>query len=211
MASHTLEVGLRGTRNYVQGSQILARTAEIVARDHPGAVLASAKFTRITLLGVELVLGEGDAPSGGEEIGRGQLLAGDERLPVRWFEVPGPEAPRIEDVPGATSGLAPDGAGGGRADFAIAGSFESYLAAVIECVKALHAHRGERVSDIWFTALVGARLPVAPTYPTAGSLAVDLKIERMVEGRLQTLSVVETTGAGAPPAYQICFSCIIGD
>ena len=211
MASHTLEVGLRGTRNYVQGSQILARTAEIVAADHPDAVLASAKFTRITLLGVELVLGEGDAPSGGEEIGRGQFLIGDERLSARWFEVPGPEAPRIDDVPGATSGLAPDGAGGGRADFAIAGTFESYLAAVIECVKALHAGRGERVSDIWFTALVGARLPVQPTYPTAGSLAVELKVERMVEGRLQTLSVVETAGAGAPPAYQICFSCVIGD
>ncbi|MFM7694456.1 MAG: hypothetical protein ACKO7U_09195, partial [Actinomycetota bacterium] len=104
MASHTLEVGLRGTRNYVQGSQILARTAEIIARDHPDAALVTAKFTRITLRGVELVVGEGEAPSGGDEIGRGQFLAGDERLPVRWFEVPGPEAPRIEDVPGATSG-----------------------------------------------------------------------------------------------------------
>lgn len=211
MASHTLEVGLRGTRNYVQGSQILARTAEIVAREHPGAVLVTAKFTRITLLGVELVLGEGEAPSGGEEIGRGQFDTGDGRLQARWFEVPGPEAPRIDDVPGSTSGLAPDGQGGGRADFAIAGTFESYLAAVIECVKALHAGRAERVSDIWFTALVGARLPVTPTYPTAGSLAVGLKIERMVEGRLQTLSVVETAGDGAPPAYQICFSCVIGD
>ena len=211
MASHTLEVGLRGTRDYVQGSQILARTAEIVARDHPDAALVSAKFTRITLRGVELVLGAGDAPSGGEEIGRGQYQVGGDRLQARWFEVPGPEAPRIDDVPGATSGLAPDGAGGGGADFAIAGTFESYLAAVIECVKALHAGRAERVSDIWFTALVGARLPVAPTYPAAGSLAVELKVERMVEGRLQTLSVVETTGDGAPPAYQICFSCVIGD
>ncbi|MFM7552929.1 MAG: hypothetical protein ACKO7Q_08825 [Actinomycetota bacterium] len=211
MASHTLEVGLRGTRNYVQGSQILARTAEIIARDHPDAALVTAKFTRITLRGVELVVGEGEAPSGGDEIGRGQFQTGGERLAVRWFEAPGPEAPRIEDVPGATSGLAPDGAGGGRADFAIAGTFESYLAAVIECVKALHAGRGERVSDIWFTALVGACLPAAPAYPTAGSLAVELKVERMVEGRLQTLSVVETAGAGAPPAYQICFSCVIGD
>jgi hypothetical protein len=207
MASHVLEVGLRGTRDYVQGSQILARSAEIVAADHPDAVLVAAKFTRITRQGVVAVLGDGDAD--GEEIGRGRLDLGGERLEVRWLELPGPEAPRIDDVPGATSGLEPDGAGGGTCSFAIAGTFESYLAAVIEFVKALHARRGERVADIWFTALMGARLPVAAAYPTSGTLTATAEVERLVGGRLQTLSLVDTTGRGAPPRYQICFSCVI--
>ena len=48
-----------------------------------------------------LVLGDGEAPSGGEEIGRGQFDTGDGRLQARWFEVPGPEAPRIDERIGA--------------------------------------------------------------------------------------------------------------
>jgi len=209
MASHVLEVGLRGTRDYVQGSQILARTAEIVAADHPDAVLVSAKFTRITRQGVVAAFGADAAEGAGEEIGRGRFDLGGERLEVRWHERPGPEAPRIDDVPGSTSGLAPDGEGGGTCAFAIGGSFESYLAAVIEFVKALHAGRGERVTDIWFTALMGARLPVGDAYPATGALTATAEVERVAHGRLQTLSLVDTTGDGAPPRYQICFSCVI--
>jgi hypothetical protein len=209
MASHVLEVGLRGTRDYVQGSQILARTAEIVAADHPDAVLVTAKFTRITRQGVVAAFGEDAADGAGEEIGRGRFDLGGDRLEVRWHELPGPEAPRIDDVPGATSGLEPDGAGGGACAFAISGSFESYLAAVIEFVKALHAGRGERVTDIWFTALMGARLPVGAAYPEAGTLTATAEVERIAHGRLQTLSLVDTAGDGAPPRYQICFSCVI--
>lgn len=203
---HILDVGLRGTRNYVQGSQILARTAEIVAAEHPQAVLTSAKFTRITLKGVRLTFGDGDAA---DEIGRATFTDGDARIIARFHEVAGPDAPRIDDVPGATSGLEADADGAGSAAFAIAGGFESYLAAVIECVKAIHARRGEQVSDIWFTALAHAQLPVAPTYPATGTLTVTPKLARMVGERLQTLSLVDTDGAGAPPQFQILFSCVV--
>jgi len=210
MASQPLTVGLRGTRDYVQGSQILARSAEIVAAEYgPEAVLVTAKFTRITEQGVLLVVGDDSAEAGGAEIGRGQFAVGDERVAVRWHELPGPKASRIDDVDRSTFDLTLDGEGGGRTNFAIAGDIESYLAAVIECVKALHAARGTRVTDIWFTALMGARLPVGPAYPTSGSLTVTAKIERIVEGRLQTLSLVDTDGGGAPPPFQICFSCVI--
>lgn len=203
---HALVVGLRGTRNYVQGSQILARTAEIIAADHPQAVLVSAKFTRITLRGVRMVIGDGEE---GDEIGRATFVDGDARIVTRFFEVDGPDAPRIDDVPGATRDLTADDSGTGGAAFTIAGGFESYLAAVIECVKAIHARRGEQVTDIWFTALMGARLPVAPTYPHDGTLTVTPKIARMVGERLQTLSLVDTDGPGAPPQFQILFSCVV--
>ncbi len=201
-----LDVGLRGTRNYVQGSQILARTAEIVAADHPHALLTSAKFTRITLKGVRLVVGDGD---GADEIGRATFDDGGTRIVARFLEIDGPDAPRIDDVPPSTSGLEADAAGAGSAGFAIAGGFESYLAAVIECVKAIHAQRGEQVSDIWFTALAQARLPVAPAYPTTGVLTVTPKLARMVGERLQTLSLVDTEGKDAPPRFQILFSCVV--
>ncbi len=211
MAIETLTVALRGTRDYVQGSQILARTAELIAAasDTP-ATLVTAKFTQITDRGVIVALADTDAPDG-VEIGRAQFVNGAERQTVRYFEVAGPQAPWIEDVAKVTTGLVAATDGTGQADFAIAGTFESYLVAIIECVKAVHDRRGDQVSDIWFTALMGARLPIASVYPTTGVLRVTPKIERMVDGRLQTLSLLETESAtGAPPPFQICFSCVVG-
>ena len=56
---------------------------------------------------------------------------------------------------------------------------------------------------------MGAQLPLTSTYPTAGTLRLTPKIERIVDGRLQTLGLVDTTGPGAPPSFQICFSCLV--
>ncbi|MGI9117754.1 MAG: hypothetical protein ACR2JV_09005, partial [Gaiellales bacterium] len=210
MAVHTLDVGLRGTRDYIQGSQILSRTGELVEAEADGPVhLLTAKFTRITEQGVQAAFDEADAPDG-EEIGRAQYAWGGTRHTVRFFEVPGPLAPRIDDVPKVTSDLVAAADGTGACAFAIAGTFESYLVAVIEFVKAVHAHRGAAVIDIWFTALMGAQLPLAATYPTSGAMRLTPKIERVVEGRLQTLGILETDGPGAPPPFQICFSCVVG-
>lgn len=210
MTVETLAVGLRGTRSYVQGSQILARTAELIAAEAAEpALLVSAKFTKITDRGVLVALDAADLPAA-LEIGRAQFAIGEARRVVRFFEVEGLEAPRIDDVPPSTSGLVTSGDGGGHADFAIDATFESYLAAVIECVKALHAARGRHVTDIWLTALVGGRFPLASGYPRVGVLQVTPKIERIVDGRLQTLSVVDTEANGdLPPPFQICFSCLI--
>lgn len=209
MAVHTLDVGLRGTRDYIQGSQILARTGELVEAEADGpVVLVSAKFTRITERGVRVALDEGDADDGAE-IGRAQYDWDGTRRTVRFFEVDGPAAPRIDDVAKVTGDLVADAEGNASCTFAIAGTFESYLVAVIEFVKAAHAQRGAEVVDIWFTALMGARLPLAATYPASGALRLVPKVERVVEGRLQTLGVLETDGPDAPPPFQICFSCVV--
>ena len=209
MTVHTLDVGLRGTRDYIQGSQILARTGELVqAASATPVTLISAKFTQITELGVRVALDEADVVEG-NEIGKAQYAVDGERRTVRFFEIAGPTAHRIDDVAKVTSDLSVDAEHNAACDFAIEGSFESYLVAVIEFVKAAHAKRGEDVVDIWFTALMGAQLPLTATYPTTGSLRLTPKIERIVEGRLQTLGLVDTEGPGAPPPFQICFSCMV--
>ena len=209
MAVHTLDVGLRGTRDYVQGSQILARTGELVAAAEDGAVvLLSAKFTRITEQGVRVALDQAD-DADGEEIGTARYDQGGAVRTVRFLEVPGPKAPPIEEVAKVTSGLAVDPAGEASCDFAIEGTFESFLVAVIEFVKAAHAARADGVRDIWFTALMGARLPLAPSYPRQGRMRLEPRIERVVDGRLQTLGILRTDGDGAPGEFQICFSCVV--
>jgi len=209
MTVHTLDVGLRGTRDYIQGSQILARTGElVVAEAGEPVLLLSATFTQITERGVRVALAEDDVADG-SEIGRAQYAWGDGRRTVRFLEIDGPTAHRIDDVLKVTNDLVADTTGTASCAFSIEGTFESYLVAVIEFVKAAHAARGTDVVDIWFTALMGAKLPLAATYPGSGTFQLTPKIERMVEGRLQTLSVLETEGAGAPPPFQICFSCMM--
>ena len=208
MTVHPLNVYIRGTRDYVQGSQILGRTAELLAADS-SAQLVSAKFTQITERGVRAVFDDADA-GGALEIGRAQFVTAAGRRTVRFCEVAGDKAPPIDDVPRVTANLETDGKGTGSTTFAIAGTFESYLVAIIEFVKAVHAQRGDHVTDIWFTALMGARLPLGASYPQTGTLRVTPKIERIVDGRLQTLSLVDTEGDGnAPPQFQICFSCVV--
>ncbi|MGI9186026.1 MAG: hypothetical protein ACR2J9_00660 [Gaiellales bacterium] len=209
MTVHTLDVGLRGTRDYIQGSQILSRTGELVQADAATPVLLlSAKFTQITEQGVRVALDAADAVDG-NEIGKAQYEADGERRTARFFEVPGPTAHRIDDVAKVTSDLVVDAEHGATCSFVIEGTFESYVVAVIEFVKAAHAKRGEDVIDIWFTALMGARLPLTASYPTTGTLRLTPKIERIVDGRLQTLGLVDTDGPGAPPSFQICFSCMV--
>lgn len=209
MAVHTLDVGLRGTRDYVQGSQILARTGELIGAEADGAVaLVSAKFTRITEQGIVVALDEADVLEG-DELGRAQYDHDGARRVVRFAEVPGPKAPRIPEVDRVTSGLIVDPGGSASCAFAIEGTFESHLVAVIEFVKAAHAARADGVRDIWFTALAGARLPLAPVYPRTGTMRLEPRVERVVEGRLQTLGVLATDGDGAPPPFQICFSCVM--
>lgn len=209
MTVHTLDVGLRGTRDYIQGSQILSRTGELLQAEAVGPVeLLTAKFTQITEQGVRVALGDDDDVEG-VEIGKAQYATADGRRTARFFEIAGPPAHRIDDVAKVTADLVADAAGNASCTFAITGTFESYLVAVIEFVKAAHAARGATVVDIWFTALMGAQLPLDATYPTSGALRLTPKIERIVDGRLQTLGLVDTDGAGAPPTFQICFSCVV--
>lgn len=209
MALHRLPVALRGTRDYVQGSQILARTAELVTAESSGASLQMAKFTRITDAGVEVALDDGEGD--GSEIGTARFTTSTGSRTARFFEIPGDPAPTIEDVPHSTADLRADPGGSGGCTYGIAGDFESYLAAVIEFVKAVHAVRADGVSDIWFTALAGAALPLEPVYATGGALTLEPKVERMVGDRLQTLGVLTTEADGdgvAPPPFQISFSCV---
>ena len=209
MAVHTLDVGLRGTRDYIQGSQILSRTGELLQGEATGPIeLVTAKFTQITQQGVRVALDADDIVDG-VEIGSAAYATPDGRRTVRFHEVAGPPAHRIDDVAKVTADLVADADGNASCTFAISGTFESYLVAVIEFVKAAHARRGEDVVDIWFTALMGAHLPLAATYPTSGTLRLTPKIERLVDGRLQTLGLVDTDGPGAPPTFQICFSCVV--
>lgn len=214
--SKVLPVYLRGARTYVQGSQILARTGEWLADElghelgYATLKLAVAKFVRITECGVEAVLDPADdsnPAAAGSWIGESRYTTPGGPCLVRFREMAGAPAPRIADVPSRIQDFHSSGRLACTANYTISGSQESFLAATIEIVKRLHAELGSGVSDIWFTGLASAALPVAPEYGLDGSMAVTPLLERPLDGRLLTLSRVGVAAPHAVPPFNIGFSC----
>ena len=162
--SQELDVFLRGSRSYVQGSQILGRTADwLLQTGLHGAVLVDAKFSQITDHPV-IAFRHADMQPGqaGSPIGRAVYRLGDEKIDVLYADAKAGLAPRIEDQPTKLSSFLDHGDLRGEARLALDGTQEGYLAAVIETVKTLHQSLASEVADIWFTALSGAELPIAP-------------------------------------------------
>jgi hypothetical protein len=210
--SRVLPVYLRGARTYVQGSQILARTGEWLADElgQASLKLAVAKFVRITDCGVEAVFDpaeDNNPAAAGPWIGEARYATPAAPSIVRYRELTGAAAPRIADVPSRIQDFHSCGRLACTAHYTISGSQESFLAATIEIVKRLHAELGPAVSDIWFTGLASAALPIAPEYGQDGSMAVTPLLERPLDGRLLTLSRVSVAAPHAVPPFNIGFSC----
>ncbi|MBI1385029.1 MAG: hypothetical protein GC150_08980 [Rhizobiales bacterium] len=211
-----LDVTLRGTRNYVQGSQILGRTAAWLASRPDGhhLTLTTAKFTRITdRLVAARLLDVGAEPGAPEpdQIGEARFAA-EPQEPARivQFLEGTTTAPRIADEPSRLLRFEETARLSGSADYRITNAMQSYLAATIEFVKWLHARAAADVTDIWFTSLASARLAVAPDYAATATMTVTLEFERPHAGRLLTLCRVESSDRALSP-FNIGFSCKVAE
>ena len=81
---------------------------------------------------------------------------------------------------------------------------------MIETVKALHQSLARQVTDIWFTALSGAELPLAPGQAGTALLQAIPLLTRNHEDRKQTLSEITlSTEDGKASRFNIGFSCRI--
>ncbi len=208
-----LDVCLRGTRSYIQGSQMLAKAAEwLVSEGFGAAVLTSAKFSKLTNRKVMLQLDNEPAPPNLMRLGMATYGTGAGTLNVQFLEHESACAPRCPEQPSRISSYDSCGAGVGYCRFATDGTHESYLAAVVEILKKQQAGLAAHVEEIWFTALSNAELQIAPTPPLQGGLKASLLLSRAVNGRFQTLSRVETelpTGSIEIQPFQVSFACVI--
>ena len=171
---------LRGDRNYVQGTQIVARAADSLP-DGDWA-LSSAKFAQIT---ANLVTFH-DGPRE-DAIGTILFASSDKtshEVSVVDTQTP---APRRDDAMPVQCHSVPSAQDGDTEyAFSEAGSFEDILNAFVIAIKAEHVQRYEGARDIWFTGLRGGDLSVSAP-PQSGKLSLTLMRQLAGDTAYQTL------------------------
>ena len=201
-----LDVFLNGKRNYVQGSQILARTAEL-AQSNFGPTLNLTEFTfkNITINLVGVWLAEDSAANEPQGIAPtvGDALFQSDRTSIRakFVELPA-TAPKADVPETVTLKLESGGAGGnGRLRFYGALSFEDALRMIVQAVKKLHEALAQDAQDIWLTGMRAAKIPIDKGFPdTDGEIEVELVRLMRSPPQYQTLNKVTITGGGSAMA-----------
>lgn len=182
-APATLDLFLRGSRNYVQGTQIIARLAE---RLPPGAWrLDQANFHAITLR--TLAFARAGAADEAKACGRVSFSSAEQpSVTFVLFETER-EAPRRDTAMPIT--VTRQGDEGARAAWAYAGvtSFEDALNVLVQAIKAENAQRWPKGEDIWFTGARRLGLPVSAPPAPSGVLNLTLYRQIGLSGQVQTI------------------------
>lgn len=196
-----LPVFLNGSRSYVQGTQMLARTAGLVEQQFAqNAVLKSAAFHRITDRVVEVRITERKEEQP-QEIAEAVFEAGDKRRYYASYKEVTEVAPQ-DDVPPECEYNQitenPENPLDGKWSVTGISSLEDALVAIVQTVKAQHEHIGDNVANIWFTGLRAAALPVSIPAPDVECLLEISHLRTMGgSGRFQSLQRVSLTGLPA--------------
>lgn len=191
-----LDVTLNGSRNYVQGSQILCQTAKSLCCCGV-RVLRQATFSKITNYLVEMQVVEQKASLPEEVIGTAVFsTTAEEDIRVAWCETNQP-APRA-DLPmrcrwDAWRGGHPNPLDG---QFRISEihDFCDFLDVVVQTIKERHAALASDVRDIWFTGLRRATFQTQDLPVSEGVLAI--RCDRIVgrDSAYQSLQRVSFAG-----------------
>jgi hypothetical protein len=198
-------VFLRGDRNYVQGTQIVARAADHLPADDWS--LSNARFSRIT---ANLVTFH-DKPQD-DEIGFVQFMSADGTArDVIVVETDAPAPRRDVPMPVQCHSVASEDDRRVAYEFSSAGDFEDVLNALVIAIKAEHVRRFEGARDIWFTGLRGGNLSVSRP-PESGRLTLTLMRQLAGDPAHQTLWRAELQNPDDQPVGQsaITFSYVPG-
>jgi hypothetical protein len=195
---HQIEVYLNGDRDYIQGSQILARSAVLVNNRYPGSCLISAGFNHITKHNVIAIISPGNETTNnektGHEIGRAQFVCGQINIPVSFYETR-EQANRCDllqrvilkpvDNPKTTDNIA-------RFVYSNVHSFEDCLDMIVQSAKMHHIRSTPDIYDVWFTGIRGCMIPAMPDEDTISGV-IDIEIVRSTSKQLQwqTISRIE--------------------
>jgi hypothetical protein len=192
-----VDVFLRGERDYVQGTQLIARASAFLAEE--GAHLSQATFHRITSHRVALQLLSAVVP-GDEVIGQVQFDGAHAVSGLAFLELPQP-APRTSAGMGVViEGSEFEAPLHGVYRFALEiGDLESVLNVLVQSIKALHERLDPGVHDVWFTGMRRFPLPVRG-WPELRQGEVHIMRRRVGRSGHQYQSMVEAVlkdGSGA--------------
>lgn len=156
--SQQIAVFLRGDRDYVQGTQMLARAAEHVS--DPAAQIHWATFHRISAR--SLAIRPLPAAAGDESIVGQVEFSGDPVTGWAFVELdqPAPQLDRPMGVRIEQDTLDSPLNGSYWFDVDIA-DLESMLNVLVQAIKSLHQELDPLVHDVWFTGMRRLALPVA--------------------------------------------------
>ncbi|MDX2277559.1 MAG: hypothetical protein NW206_19085 [Hyphomonadaceae bacterium] len=195
-----LNLFLRGSRDYIQGTQIIARLAEQLP---PGDWrFEQANFQAISTRELSF------APAGGGDetgaAGRVSFSAETGEITTYVIRESGPQAPR-RDAPMPIK-VVPLGGEGAKARWRYEGvaTFEDVLNVLVQAIKAENAKRWPEGKDIWFTGARRARLPLNGPFVSSGEFTLTLYRQIGVSGQVQT--IWQTDFPGADPAGMITFT-----
>ena len=195
-----LPVVLNGARDYVQGTQIVARAAEHL-RGRGASDLLSASFHEIT--DREVALCEGPPGEGRPILGEIAVRGADGGRARHALVALGRQAPR-ETRRMRARAVEASATGSLDAVFDLSGiaGLEDALDALVQSVKGLHERLGDDVSDVWFTGLRGRTFALSPEALPEDGGRLAITFGRLMRGgeRWQTLMgfSLEAPGGGTP-------------
>jgi hypothetical protein len=177
-----MNVFLRGARNYVQGTQIIARAADTL-RNGPWK-LERAGFSQITRNFVSFASQDED----GKAIGRLHFSSDENATNEIYILDSGQPAPQI-DLPILAQAVrhSLDSTADSQYSFSNVEAFEDMLNAIIIAIKSEHSLQFQGCTDVWLTGMRGMTLPVTGPFPENGVIKLQLMRSLATEHGQQTL------------------------
>lgn len=197
MSSVNLPVFLRGERNYVQASQILARTAEHLAASWSDeAMLRECSFRKLTGKHVAAELGTNPNDVVPGALGHAIFSKPGEVLKAHFMEMQDAAERRLI-AERATVDRDPSG------DpcvflFRNATTFEDVIVVIVQALKRFHADLADAPYDLWFTGMRNAELAIGDRRPEVGEIEIELIRLMGTVPQFQSLCRVTVKGENAP-------------
>lgn len=184
-STFNLDVFLRGDRDYVQGTQIVSRVAELLGDGE--WILDAAQFTRLSTR--MLLADDSSAAAMAGVIARVQFA--DPTGKNRSFaltEGAEPAPRRAQPMPIAVTRQS-ERSGTDKAiwDYSGVSGFEDMANVIVQAIKAEHGERWPGCHDVWLTGFRRLGLPVAGRFPDAGRIALTLYRQLGEHGLFQTI------------------------
>lgn len=184
-----LRAFLRGDRNYIQGTQLIARCAELF--DDPSAFLFDAAFTEITEKEVIACPPEVASTWSFSTIGRVAFQVGDTIHQLALLKTQRSVERLDADMNIAYAVMPSEQQFEGVATFSGITDIEGMLNVIVQTIKSLHSTSEPKAEDIWFTGL--RRLPLPAKWDV--SLAngqVTVKCMRRMNNDVNVQTMLQT-------------------
>tara|TARA_R110000796_G_scaffold68309_11_gene156486 strand:- start:8552 stop:9340 length:789 start_codon:yes stop_codon:yes gene_type:complete len=176
--AYDLDVFLRGTRDYVQGTQLIAESAKLLS--HGNYSVKKAAFTSITKKAVKAAIYSSERSIDSETIGSVVFADPEGQTVTFGLVAQNSDAPQSDSPFTFELSLREETDEQCCYDFSNAEAMCDILDAVVQAIKTFIQRQSARHYDIWFTGIRNLHLPVSSdSIDSSGSITISkLKVHR---------------------------------